>query len=212
MDDHLKFPKRVGIYGGTFDPIHFGHLNLAIEMLERQNLSEIWFCPAQINPHKRENAPTLVQHRLEMVRLAIADIPQSQLIDIEAKKEGASFTFDTVKELVNQHPDIQFYLIMGDDAIPGFFHWHQPEEIVKLVSLLIGSRHPDSYDFKKQMNYPTLVKAIQQGIVKTPLFDISATEIRKRVLRGQYIGHLVPSKVIDYIYQNQLYLNGVQSL
>lgn len=200
------YKGMTGIYGGTFDPIHFGHLNLAMELYETHQLAEVWFCPVQISPHKLETHPTPAHHRAEMLKLALEGIPNFHLTEIELKRQGPSYTLETLKTLMAQeknssHPR-QFCLMMGDDALPGFFTWHQPEEIVKLVPILIGRRR---LEFPEFIGDPTLCVALKKGVTPTKIMDICSTDIRKRLKAGQYCGHLLPAKVVDYIYANQLY-------
>jgi len=187
--------KKVGLLGGTFDPIHNGHLNLAFEMLEKKGLDEIWFCPTWKNPHKLVGQASSAWDRLEMVRLAIEEIPQFKVIDYEVRREGPSYTVDTLKEVHAEYPEIQLFLILGEDAVNDFFKWKDPQEILTLCDLLVGSRttsHKSSSDLK-------------QECVLTRLLDISATDIRSRVNKSLYISHLVPRKVVDFISSNRLY-------
>lgn len=200
------YKGMIGIYGGTFDPIHFGHLNLVIEIAEIHELSEVWFCPAQINPHKLDAQPLSAEHRLKMIQLAIEEIPHLSVIDLEIKQEGPSYTVNTLKKIIEQEKNSgsnrNFCLIIGDDAIPGFFHWHHPDEIVKLVPILIGRRQLNPIFPKGD---PLIVAALKNGMTKTKVMDICSTEIRARLNARRYCGHLVPAKVLDYIYANDLY-------
>lgn len=200
--------KHVGIYGGTFDPIHFGHLNVAIEMLETYPLDEVWFCPAQNNPHKPELQSTSSYHRLKMLEIALADFPQFSIITHELQRDGPSYTIDTLRELIadekNKTDPFQFFLIIGEDSIPGFFQWRDPKEIIKLVPLLVARRSLIEKPLELHGD-PEICKALNKGIIQTHVMDISATRVRNRIRQGLPIGHLVPAKVIDYIYQNQLY-------
>jgi nicotinate-nucleotide adenylyltransferase len=202
--------RSIGLFGGTFDPIHFGHLNLAIELKEKGSLDEVWFCPAWINPHKVRAGvhPAPAKHRLEMLRLAIQEIPGFKILDWELKREGLSYTLDTLKEVHKQEqdPSVKFFLLLGDDAIPGFFHWHKPDEIIKLATLLIGVRSGD-FDVNEIKGDPKICDSIIQGLVPTRKMEISATEIRQRIKEDRYCGHLVPKEILDYIYKNQLYLS-----
>jgi nicotinate-nucleotide adenylyltransferase len=203
VEDHLK-QRLIGLYGGSFDPIHFGHINLALELMERHHLDEVWFIPAPLSPHKvgREPAPFLDRKR--MIELAIQDIPQFRMKDLEGHRPPPSYTVDTLKEIIaatrhHLHP-IQFYLLLGEDIIPDFFHWRSPDEIVSLVPLLIGSRTgkwiPAPEDKKIQ---PSVISSIRAGMTHIRMMDISSTDIRERLAKGLYCGHLVPSKVLDYI-------------
>lgn len=199
---------KIGLLGGTFDPIHCGHLNLAFELMEKNHLDQIWFIPAQINPFKTQSPPTLIEHRLAMVQLAIQDIPQFHLKDLEKERPPPSYTIDTLRAFVAEevsHPaSNQFYLLMGEDAVPGFCHWHLPEEIVKLAPLLIGSR---TGIWQYQLDEFSLLirEAIQKGLTQTRLIDISGTEIRHRLSQNLYCGHLVAPSVLDYIAEHHLY-------
>lgn len=201
--------KKIGIFGGTFDPIHFGHINLALELMEKRKLDEVWFVPAQINPLKQQVGTAPFKDRLNMLHLALSDIPQFQIHDIESFLPTPSYTLHTLryilaKEAEKQVP-AQFFLLLGEDCLPNFMEWHQPEEIVKLVPLLIGSR-TGSWKPEVLAKYPISIrKAIETGMTTTNLMDISATELRKRLQRHLYCGHLIPAKVLDYIHAHALY-------
>jgi len=198
----------IGFYGGSFDPIHNGHINMALELMEACHLSEIFFCPTYLSPHKQESTKTSGEHRLNMVELAIRDIPGFTCLDREIKREGPSFTIDTLEELLEIEEKSgntrQLYLILGDDTIEKFHTWHRVKDIVNLVPLLIGRRLYGDAD-KSFSSDPLLSESIMKGLVPSSQMDISATNIRQRLLKGRYCGHLAPQKVLDYIYQNQLY-------
>jgi nicotinate-nucleotide adenylyltransferase len=206
--------KKIGLLGGTFDPIHFGHLNLAFELMEKKELDQVWFIPAQINPFKVQSPPTSMDHRLAMVQEVIQEIPQFHLKDLEKERPPPSYTIDTLRTFIAEEaysptPN-QFYLLLGEDSIPSFFYWHLSEEIVKLVPLLIGSRSEiDQYELNK-LSLP-IREAIQKGLTPTRLMDISSTDIRKRLAQKLYCGHLVPASVLDYIQKNQLYTQIIDS-
>jgi nicotinate-nucleotide adenylyltransferase len=197
----------IGIYGGTFDPPHYGHLNLALEMAEIHHLKEVWFCPAKINPHKieQEQEITPVAHRLEMVQLAIAGIPNFQRIDIEAYAPGYSYTVETLRQLQQQFPDKKFSFIIGDDAISRFFQWREPEQIIQLATLLVGRRSSTPLDMSGLQGDPAICEAIRKGMTQTRLLEISGTEIRRRLSLNRYCKHLAPPNVIDYICHHHLY-------
>jgi nicotinate-nucleotide adenylyltransferase len=201
--------KHIGLFGGTFDPIHCGHLNLAIELMEKKRLDEVWFIPAQINPHKVESNPTPMHQRLIMTQLAIQDIPKFHLKDLEKERPPPSYTIHTLRAFISEEayspaPN-QFYLLMGEDSVPGFSRWYLPEEIVQLVPLLIGSR--SGFSQYELANYElSLREAIQKGLTPTRLMDVSGTTIRERLSQGLYCGHLLSASVLQYIQKNQLYL------
>lgn len=200
--------EKIGLFGGTFDPIHFGHLNLAFELMEKRELDQVWFIPAQVNPFKVQFPPSPMDHRLAMVQLAIQEIPQFHLKDLERERPPPSYTIDTLRAFIAeeayQSTPNQFSLLLGEDSIPGFFHWHLPEEIVKLVPLFIGSR---SGLWQYELSHFSLPirEAIQKGLTQTRLMDISGTEIRKRFAHQLYCGHLIPGSVLNYIQDQQIY-------
>ncbi len=199
---------RVGFFGGTFDPIHFGHLHMAEELLERKNLDEVWFCPARINPHKLDHTPATIEHRLKMVQLAIEGKERFRLLDIEAKREGPSYTVDTLRELVaaeQERPSPrQIFLIISDELVKDFFHWQEPKEIVKMIPLIVGSRTSSKASPLLEGD-STICQAISEGWTPTTVKDVSSTEVRRRIREGLNCEDFVPKKVLDYIYQYKLY-------
>lgn len=191
-DDFVK----IGLLGGTFDPVHFGHLNLAFELMERYSLDKVWFIPAKLNPLKTHAPLFSEEERLEMVKLAIEGIPQFEVKDLELRRtQTPSYTIETIRELVSEKH--QLYLLLGEDTLKGFSKWHCVEEIVEKVPLLIGSR-TGTLQGDEQYN-PLIRRAIEKGMTKTPLFDLSSTEIRERLSKGLYCGHLVPAKVLNFL-------------
>lgn len=193
--------RKIGLLGGTFDPIHNGHLNLAIEMLEKEHLDEVWFIPAAKNPLKQDEAISPA-HRFQMLQLAIADIPFFKAFDLEINKRVPSFTIDTLKELKGMYRDEIFYLILGQDAFSNFYQWKDPKGILATVSLLIGCRNEECL---QPWGDEEIKQALTASLRQIKLMDISATAVRERLKKDLYIGHLVPGKVVDYIYENSLY-------
>ncbi len=196
--------KRIGFFGGTFDPIHLGHLNLAVEIMEKRQLDEVWFCPARVNPFKQDEQATDAFQRLEMVKIAIRDIPFFRAVDVEMSREGPSYTYDTIVEL-QKKKEAQYSLILGEDALQSFFRWHRVVELVALVPLAIGSR-AGAVNLNTLEGPPSVLKAIQAGLTVTREMDISATEVRHRLKSELICDHLVPKEVLDYIKTNHLYL------
>jgi nicotinate-nucleotide adenylyltransferase len=203
----MLMKKQIGLLGGSFDPVHFGHINLAIELMEKAQLDEVWFVPAQLNPHKAGTQPAAIKHRFAMVQKAIKDIPQFSCHKAEAERPPPSYTIDTLRilmdeERVKENP-AAFFLILGQDSIHQFSNWREADGIVQYVPLLIGSR------FGSETVLPetgkSIQEAIQKGIVSTKLLDISATEVRSRLSKGLYCGHLVPASVLSYIQKHRLY-------
>lgn len=201
--------KRIGLFGGTFNPIHFGHLNLAIELMERKALDEVWLIPALSSPFRVSEEEISSFHRLQMLNLACADIPQFLVKDLELKRPSPSYTVETIQEIIqNKQEGERFFLLLGQDSLLRFAEWKQPDRLVQLVSLIIGCR-PGAEDLISRLCSLNLSReicdAIHEGMVITPMMEISATYIRERLKKKLYCGHLVPVKVLDYIYENQLY-------
>lgn len=193
---------KVGFFGGTFDPIHFGHLNLALSILEANQLKQVFFSPANYSPEKKKNPPIAPKEaRKEMIELAIEDIPEFTVIEDEIEREGPSYTIDTIRALEKRHPHMQFHLILGKDVLDRLAEWKEVEELLALAPPLIGARPGNHLP-----SLPTdLKKKIKAGETPIPTMEISATEIRQRLREGKYCGHLLPAKVIDYIKQHRLY-------
>lgn len=197
--------RKIGLYGGTFDPVHLGHINLAIELCELRSLDEVWFCPAQANPHKNTGPVVDAAHRLEMLKLAIEGIPNFKIIENELQRQSPSFTVDTLNELKTAYPEYAFSLLLGEDSISGFFRWHLPNEILQIANVYIGSRTGEIDRNRYSGEDQKVFQALQQGMTQTRLMDISSTMIRDRLGRNLYSGHLIPAKVLDYIKQYSLY-------
>lgn len=194
--------RRIGFFGGTFDPIHFGHLNLAVQIKEAHQLDQVFFSPANFSPEKT-GAPPLApkKARREMVEIAIADVKEFTLLDIELEREGPSYTIDTIEFLLQKYPDTEFFLILGEDILPGLPKWKDVDRLITLAPPLVGCR-PGA----KQPLLPShLEKAIAEGRTIIPSMDISSTELRELLHQKKYCGQWIPSKVLDYIHQHQLY-------
>jgi nicotinate-nucleotide adenylyltransferase len=189
--------KKLGLFGGTFDPIHFGHLNLALELLEKEGLDEVLFCPARTSPFKKTHPPLASpEDRLAMVKLAIEGISAFRLSTLELARSGPSYTIDTLRAL--RAPDVQLYLLLSSDALEDFHLWKEADEILELSRPLIGART----GFLSPQKIP---EALQKGIISTRALDISSTEVRDRLKKRLYCGHLLPAKVLDYIQKHHLY-------
>jgi nicotinate-nucleotide adenylyltransferase len=203
--------KLIGIFGGSFDPIHIGHLNLAAEMMEAHYLHEVWFCPAAQNPLKH-NVTAGAEQRLEMLRLAIEGQPRFRILETEIKKEGPSYTIDTLEALsLEQEGSAEpntFALILGYDAAKGFHLWHRPDEIITYAFPLVGRRINEVEEGPEGEfeGSPEVIEALKKGLTPTRIMEISSIEVRYRLRKGKYCGHLVPGKVLDYISKHHLYL------
>lgn len=189
--------SKVGIYGGTFDPIHLGHLITAQSVKEIRNLDKIIFVPAFLSPHKMDVIASSPEHRIKMLKLAIEDIAFFDISDFEIKRKNISYTIATLKELKKHYDELE--LIIGYDNIFKFNTWKDPDEILKLTKLIVLTR-------KSSYPPPYEDKYYNQAIfIQTRGIEISATDIRERVKRGLPINYLVTKKVKDYIFKHHLY-------
>ncbi|MBB64158.1 MAG: nicotinate (nicotinamide) nucleotide adenylyltransferase [Waddliaceae bacterium] len=195
--------RRIGFFGGSFDPPHLGHLELARSLMDAHGLDEVLFSPAQISPFKTGYPPASAEHRLQMLRLATEDEPRFRVIDIELEDKGASYTVDTVKKIIGFLKDGQvLYLLLGEDSVQHFHRWKEAEKLAEMVPLLVGRR--PGFVFISTGNF-YLDEKIKEGLTETPLLEISSTELREKLAKEADCTQMLPSKVLDYITQNQLY-------
>lgn len=189
--------KKVGIFGGTFDPIHIGHIITTRYVLEKRNLDKIIFIPCNISPLKIDVDSTLPQHRLNMLKLAIEGLPHFDYSEFEINKGEISYTVDTLIELRKKYDEIE--LIIGYDNLIVFDKWHKPDQIFDLAKVVVMKRNADVH---VKSNHIYFDEAI---ILDTPTIEISSTDIRDRIKKGLSIDYLVPQKIKEYIVDNGLY-------
>lgn len=196
---------RIGIFGGSFDPVHFGHLLLAELCAEACALDRVWFIPAGVPPHKSGKPLASDTHRIEMLRLAIAGNRRFEVNTLEVDRGGVSFTVDTLHEIRRQHPSATLFFLMGADSLADLPKWRQPEEICNLAQLAIVQRPhsppPDLEAIKRLI--PADVP--QPHIVWMPAMGLSSSEIRGRVAQGQSIRYWLPRSVQKYLETHGLY-------
>jgi nicotinate-nucleotide adenylyltransferase len=193
---------NVGILGGTFDPVHTGHLLLAEQARDQLALDEVLFIPAGEPWRKGHRAITPGEHRLTMLRLAIEGHDGFGMSDIELRREGPTYTADTLESLASERLDDAFWFILGADALADLPNWREPERIVRHAMLAVAPREA------QQVNVAALkIPALAQRVTmfSCPRFDTSSTEIRQRVAAGQSIRYLVPDAVRRYIDEQGLY-------
>jgi nicotinate-nucleotide adenylyltransferase len=221
MDNELK---RVGLLGGSFDPIHYGHLGLAAETMQLFDLQKVLFIPVNQSPHKLHCPPTSKEHRVAMLELALERETGFSVELMEIKKGGISYTIETLSLLKEVHPDWELFLILGADAFMMIDTWKSYADIFKLCNVLVGTR-PDVElkvpaqlgqllgltQFQFEKNNDPLLASLNPASGKTiKLFQISpqvisSREIRSRVQAGKEIKNLLPLSVDHYIMKNQLY-------
>jgi nicotinate-nucleotide adenylyltransferase len=190
--------KRIGIMGGTFDPIHITHLHMAEVVKEECSLDEVWFMPARTPPHKQRSEISSEEDRITMVKEAIRSVPYFQLLLIEFEREGPSYTVDTMKLLKERHPAFIFHFIIGADMVEYLPKWDRIEELTKLVTF-IGVGRPE-WEVNQDHAYSSHVTKVEM----IPSY-ISSTSIRRRKKDGKSIRFLVPEDVYRYIEEKHLY-------
>ena len=190
--------RRVGVFGGSFDPVHLAHVALAEAALVELRLDEVRWIPAG-QPWQKTRTITPAEQRVAMVQAAIAHEPRFVLDRIEVDRAGASFTLDTVRELAARHPGTQWFLLIGQDQYGGLHTWRDWQTLLGLVVLAVANRPGDT-----RQPDPG-VTAFPHRMVPLPMLDISSTDIRARVARGADISELVPPAVARYIETHRLY-------
>lgn len=198
--------KKIGIMGGTFNPIHNGHVALAQAAFDYCKLDEVWFMPSGCSYMKNKNDIVSGEDRLEMVRLAIEGISYFKCSDLEVKRAGNTYTAETLEILNHMYPEYQFYFIVGADSLFGLPKWKQPEKIAKLCTLAAVIRdNVDLQELQAQKQY--LENKFHANIVLLPFckIDISSSVVREKIAIGESVEEIVPANVFAYIEANHLY-------
>jgi nicotinate-nucleotide adenylyltransferase len=190
---------RIGLFGGTFDPPHVGHLIAASDAFEHLGLERLLLIPSAVPPHKRDRSHAPAGLRLEMVRAAVEGDDRFEVLDLELRREGPSYTVDTLRELIAARPGCEFVLLLGVDAARDLPTWKDPDAVLEMARLGVMTREGEPM--------PTGVAATLQPVPVTRV-DVSATQIRRRVAEGRSIRYLVPERVRDVIRREGLYRKG----
>ena len=197
---------QIGLFGGTFDPVHLGHLILAERVREEAGLDAVWFLPSYRPPHK-DHAITRYEHRLEMTALAIVGQPLFRIEPIEKELPPPSYTAHTLEALQQRHPRNTFHLIVGTDCLPDIPKWFEPHTILKRTALLAvprpGFEPWTAAQLATALNLPA--NEVRLTMIDCPLVDIASREIRERVTLGKSIRYLVPRSIEEYIREKKLY-------
>ena len=200
--------QRIGLLGGTFDPIHFGHLLLAVHSYEELDLDRVIFIPSRLPPHKSQPVAEAAV-RLEMVRSALADDDRFLVCDCELGRAEPSYTIETVRQLQSSlGSDAHLFWLIGSDMVGDLPSWHKIGELVELIEIIVvgraGQAEPDYPALEPTLTAEQIRRLRAQGI-KLPLIDISSTAIRERIGAGQSARYLLPRVVEEYITQHKLY-------
>lgn len=201
--------KRVGIFGGTFDPIHMGHLIVAETIMDEFHLDKVVFIPAAVPPHKLDKQISPAKHRYMMTMLATCSNPRFQVSDMEMHRQGPSYSRDTLAQLIEEHGrDTEFYFIVGADSVENLHTWNRIDELLTMCHFIGASRPGCMPDMEKiAQRFGPLAEKIH--CLETPELEISSTEIRHRVGKKRTIRYIVPETVEQYIYKEKLYLDMV---
>lgn len=201
---------RIGILGGTFDPIHLGHLLLGRQAREEYKLDQVWFMPSGQPPHKANQRVTDAIHRCNMIKLAIEDENGFFFSDFETRRHGYIYTAQTIPLLKETWPDHQFFFILGADSLFHIESWYHPEQVIGHINILAAWRKTDiTHDpMEKQISYLTKKYGGWIGTLHGPEMEVSSEQIRSLVRKGKSIDTLVPGQVADYIMKHDLYQLG----
>ena len=204
--------KELAIFGGSFNPVHLGHLIIAECCLEQAHLDRVLFMPAATPPHKQNSLLAHCKDRVEMLRLALASHDKLEVSSDECERGGISYTVDTVNDLITRHPKDNFSLILGPDALADFPSWKKPQEILSAVTILAIERDGVD-DIKKTLQEPRLrallsneqMQEIKTRRIRVPDIGIRAKRIRESIATGHSIRFRIPRDVEEFISHNQLY-------
>jgi nicotinate-nucleotide adenylyltransferase len=199
---------RLGLLGGTFDPVHYGHLLLAECCREQRRLDEVWFLPAAIPPHKRRDDLTPGSQRIEMLELAIAGHASFRVSPLEIDRGGVSYTVETLQTLRDQDPTRELFFLMGADSLLDLPNWKEPQRICELAMPVVVNRAgaaPPDYSRLAEIVSPQRMTEIAELRVEMPIIGLSSREIRQRVAAGLGIRYRTPRAVEKYIETHKLY-------
>src|SRR5687767_23658 len=197
-------PARLGVMGGSFDPIHLGHLIMAEAAREALDLDLLLFVPTAVQPLKQNRPATAPEHRAAMIELAIQGNPCFRLSRVDLDRPGPSYTVDTLRLLRQEYAPAAFWFVLGADALDSLPKWHDPEGILTLARLAVVRRTGVAVDVATlSQELPRLREAVDW--VDAPLIDISATDLRRRAAEGLSLRYRVPDRVRDYIETHGLY-------
>ena len=199
---------RIGVFGGSFDPVHLGHLWIAESALESLELDELRWIPTAQSPLKPSGPVASNEDRLQMLRLAVSGREKFVVDDRELRRGEVSYTVDTMTELQKEIPDAQWILIIGSDSLASFQKWHQPKKLLEMTSLAVVQRggEPDiDFQMIKGLTSEDRIADMQRQVIKMPVIEISSTEIRQRVQSGKSIRFRVSRPVDAMIHTQNLY-------
>ena len=199
---------RLGIFGGSFDPVHYGHLLLAETCREQCRLDRVWFLPAAVPPHKKSRELAAGKARVEMLELAIAGHELFAVSTLELDRGGVSYTVETLRALAAQQPGDELFFLMGADSLYEFTTWREPAEICRLATPVVVHRAdspPPDFSVLSGLVTQQRLEDIRSHQVEMPIIDLSSTDLRQRAAAGQSLRYRTPRAVEKYIETNGLY-------
>jgi nicotinate-nucleotide adenylyltransferase len=203
---------RIGVFGGTFDPIHLGHLVLAEQCREQAKLDQVLFVPAALPPHKQRQPMAPFSQRVEMLALAIAGHPPFRIDELEKDRTGPSYTADTLTALQQRLPGNELCFILGADCLPDLPSWHQPRRVLELATLLVVARADwpalSANDLKQSLGLGDDF-LLRYQVIETPLITLSSRDIRRRIAEGRSVRYMIPRAVEAYIADKGLFRQPV---
>ncbi|MCM1325676.1 MAG: nicotinate-nucleotide adenylyltransferase [Bacteroidales bacterium] len=200
--------RKIGIMGGTFDPIHIGHLALAQFAMDEEGLDEVWFVPTGCSYMKKDREVLSSAERYEMTRLAALGNPRMRCLDIEIKRDGYSYSYETLEELKKEYPGEEFFFLFGADCLFAIETWKHPERIFSNAKIIAAVRNgADIADMGSQIEKLRHKYGAEIKLLPFLNLEISSTDLRERVRNGKSIRYLVPDKVLYYIEEKGFYRN-----
>jgi len=197
--------EQIGLFGGTFDPPHLGHLILASEAYSQLELNRLLWILTPEPPHKQDQTITPIEHRLAMVNLAIQDNPDFELSRVELDRPGPHYTLDTVELIAQQYPEADITPIIGGDSLRDLPKWNRPKELIQACHWVGVMHRPGEQENLAELEESLPGISSKVHYVDAPLLEIASREIRSRISNGQPYRYYVPPAVYEYIQQNQLY-------
>jgi len=200
--------QRIGVFGGSFDPVHMGHLTIAQDAVEQLELDRLIVVPAAVPPHKQGRTLAEGRHRLEMLQLATESNLSFEVSDMELQRGGVSYTFDTMRQVQAEHPGAQLFFIVGLDSLTILHSWRNVDQLLELCTLVPFARGgEDPARVAEQIQLPEPVKTgLMERLIRIHEIEISASEVRMRLAEGLSIRYLVPPEVEMYIAEHHLYV------
>lgn len=196
---------KIGLYGGAFNPVHNGHLALAEHFKNALELERLIFIPTHVPPHKSGDGLVSGEHRINMLSLALSGLEYCSVSDIEFRREGKSYTYDTVCELKKIYSDDEFFLIVGADQYFDFQKWYRADDILRQVTVCSAARENNQY--RQMLEYKSKHDNMQNTVVcNFDVTEISSSKIRNMISTGQSVSEFVPDSVLRYIKENNLYV------